>query len=303
VGCCALCRGHSTRCGGWGLASRALSHRTLAVFARAGIRRLIRATRCAARLDRYGSVVVTRWRCWDAGGADLPHREVFESTDGLSPRLIWSRRLLPRLPGPKLDAGTLANAYLARQVRRARPYAPALAMVRHGYDSGRSGIFQTRPRTGPKEHLAVMRANPQGRRIREPEGGSATLVELNCSVRRHAGAAELAAFSRVWQWISRGVAIRRARQRVARGAGGEVGGHVMIAARAGSQRAVRRNWAIPHAGAQRGSGGAPCLAFFVDRLQTAPRVPASVRSGDDLAPLCGSDAHTGFSATRSRQNW
>jgi len=279
------------------VASRAALATELSRLARAGIPAvLIQGNHDALLdLDRYGPVS-------DALTVLTPEAPTFRigevSIHGMgftATHMVES--LLPRYPGPETGRWNIGLMHTSLDGAAGHdPYAPcALAdLVRHGYDYWALGHIHKRAAHRAEGTLAVMPGIPQGRSIRETEGGSATLVEIDLQgVRAREVPLELLRFARVAVDLS-GVADQAGRDTRLRAAlEAEVGGNVMIAARLEATGSPQELGDPRMLEAQAREAAEALSGVFVDRLKLRPAVPASdAEAADDLATLMRSDAAT-----------
>lgn len=112
-----------------------------------------------------------------------------------------TRSFLPRYPAPvpgRINVGVMHCSPDGTSGHD--PYAPCSVseMLNHGYDYWALGHIHKRQEWRGDSALAVMAGIPQGRHIREAEGGSVTLVDIDgLGARAEAIAVELVAFREV----------------------------------------------------------------------------------------------------------
>lgn len=205
--------------------------------------------------------------------------------------------LLPRYPRPEPGRWNVGLMHTSLDGAAGHdPYAPcALAdLVGHGYEYWALGHIHKRAVYESERTLAVMPGIPQGRSIRETEGGSATLVEIDLQgVRARAEPLELLRFARIPVDLS-GVSDQAGRDARLRAALEAVaGGEVMIAARleaAGSPAELGDPMMLE---AQARVAAEAVTGVFVDRVRLRPAArPLGVEAAEDLAALMRADAGT-----------
>ncbi len=279
------------------VASRAALATELSRLARAGIPAvLIQGNHDALLdLDRYGPVsdaltVLT---------ADAPTFRIGEaSIHGLGfTATHMAESLLPRYPRPEPGRWNIGLMHTSLDGAPGHdPYAPsALAdLVGHGYEYWALGHIHKRAVYKAERALVVMPGIPQGRSIRETEGGSVTLVEIDLQgVRARHVPLELLRFARVQVDFS-GVADQAGRDARLRAALEAVaGGEVMIAARleaAGSPAELGDPLMLE---AQAREAAEAVAGVFVDRVRLRPVARAlDAEAAGDLATLMRTDAAT-----------
>lgn len=279
------------------VASRAALATELSRLARSGIpAMLIQGNHDALLdLDRYGPVsealtVLTpdapTFRIGDASihGMGFTAKHMAES-------------LLPRYPQPEPGRWNIGLMHTSLDGAAGHdPYAPcALAdLFGHGYDYWALGHIHKRSVHEAEGTLVVMPGIPQGRSIRETDGGSATLLEIDLQgVRARKIPLELLRFTRVLVDFT-GVADqagRDARLRMALEA--MTGADVMIAARldaAGSHTELGDPRMLE---AQAREAAEAVAGVFVDRVRPRPVTPAlDAEAAEDLGSLMRADAAT-----------
>lgn len=279
------------------VASRAALATELSRLARAGIPTvLIQGNHDALLdLDRYGPVsdaltVLT---------PDVPTFRVGEaSVHGMGfTAKHMAESLLPRYPRPEPGRWNIGLMHTSLDGAPGHdPYAPcSLAdLVGHGFDYWALGHIHKRVVHEAEGTLVVMPGIPQGRSIRETEGGSATLVEIDLQgVRARELPLELLRFARVPVDFA-GVADqggRDARLRAALEAVAE--GDVMIAARLDATGRPAELGDPRMLEAQAREAAEAVAGVFVDRVRLRPAARAlDADAVDDLATLMRADAAT-----------
>ncbi|TYB81720.1 DNA repair exonuclease [Maritimibacter fusiformis] len=279
------------------VASRAALAAELARLARASIPAvLIQGNHDALLdLDRYGPVS-------DALTVLTPDSPTFRvgeaSVHGMGfTAAHMAESLLPRYPRPEPGRWNIGLMHTSLDGAPGHdPYAPCalVDLVGHGFDYWALGHIHKRAVHEAEGKLVVMPGIPQGRSIRETEGGSATLVEVDLAgVRAREVPLELLRFARVPVDFA-GVANqagRDARLRAALEAVAE--GDVMIAARleaAGSPAELGDPRMLE---AQAREAAEAMAGVFVDRVRLRPvgRAP-DAEAAEDMSPLMRADAAT-----------
>ncbi|MBY6200540.1 DNA repair exonuclease [Maritalea mobilis] len=279
------------------VASRAALATELSRLARAGIPAvLIQGNHDALLdLDRYGPVsealtVLTP----DAPTFRLGEAS-FHGIGFTTPHIAES--LLPRYSRPEPGRWNIGLMHTSLDGAAGHDlYAPcALAdLVGHGYDYWALGHIHKRSVHEADGTLVVMPGIPQGRSIRETEGGSATLVEIDLQgVRAREIPLELLRFARVPVDFSGVVdqAGRDARLRAALEA--VAGGDVMIAARLEAAGTPVELGDPQMLEAQAREAAEAVSRLFVDRVRLRPTTrPLDADAAEDLATLMRDDAAT-----------
>lgn len=279
------------------MASRAALATELSRLARAGIPAvLIYGNHDAlVDLDRYGPVsealrVLT---------PDAPTLRVGEaSIHGMGfTATHMAESLLPRYPRPEPGRWNIGLMHTSLDGAAGHdPYAPcALAdLVGHGYEYWALGHIHKRAVHEADGTLVVMPGIPQGRSIRETEGGSATMVEIDLQgVRAREVPLELLRFARVPVDFS-GVADQAGRDaRLRKALDVVAGGEVIIAARleaAGSPAELGDPRMLE---VQAREAAEAVAGVFVDRLRVRPAARGlDAEAAEDLATLMRTDAAT-----------
>lgn len=279
------------------VASRAALATELSRLARSGIPALLIQGNHDALLDldRYGPVS-------DALTVLTPDAPTFRIGDACIHGMGFTAKhmaesLLPRYPQP--DPGRWNIGLMHTSLDGAAghdQYAPcALAdMIGHGYDYWALGHIHKRSVHEAEGTLVVMPGIPQGRSIRETDGGSATLVEIDLQgVRAREIPLELLRFTQLLVDFS-GVADqagRDARLRMALEA--VAGDDVMIAVRldaAGSPAELGDPRMLE---AQAREAAEAVAGVFVDRVRPRPATrELDAEAAEDLASLMCADADT-----------
>ncbi|MCF3593985.1 DNA repair exonuclease [Rhodobacteraceae bacterium LMO-12] len=176
------------------------------------------------------------------------------------------------------------------------PYAPcALSdLMAHGYDYWGLGHIHKRAVYESEGRIAVMPGIPQGRSVREMEGGSATLVDLDLQgVRVRAVPLELLRFVRVPVDFAGVDDQARRDERLRMALAGALAKDVLIAARVGATGTPAELGDPIMLEAQLREAADRVEGAFVEslRLHVAERA-SSEESADDLAALMRADAAT-----------
>ncbi|MCC1492618.1 DNA repair exonuclease [Cognatishimia sp. F0-27] len=279
------------------VASRAALATELARLARAGIPAvLIQGNHDALLdLDRYGPVsealtVLT---------PDAPTVQVGDaSIHGMgftAPHMAES--LLPRYPAPEPGRWNIGMMHTSLDGAVGHdPYAPcALSdLLGHGYDYWALGHIHKRAVHEGEGALVVMPGIPQGRSIRETEGGSATLMEIDLhGVRQREVPLELLRFTRVVVDFS-GVGDQAGRDARLRAALEAVATRsVMIAVRLDAVGSPAELGDPRMLEAQAREAAGALAGVFVNRLKLRPATHAPDSDmAEDLVTLMRADAAT-----------
>lgn len=277
------------------VSSRAALATEIARLARAGIPAvLIQGNHDALLdLDRYGPVsealtVLT---------AEAPTFRIGEaSVHGIGfSAAHMAESLLPRYPQPEPGRWNIGMMHTSLDGAAGHdPYAPcALAdLMAHGYNYWALGHIHKRAAHEEGGVLAVMPGIPQGRSIREIDGGSATLVEIDLDgVRAREVPLEILRFARVPVDFA-GVtdqAGRDARLREALEVAGAT--DVLVAARLEARGSPAELGDPVMLEAQAREAAEAVAGVFVDRLRLRPAAqPAGEEAAEDLATLMREDA-------------
>jgi len=279
------------------VAGRAALATELSRLARAGIPAvLIQGNHDALLdLDRYGPVS-------DALTVLTPAASTFRvgeaSIHGMGfTAKTMAESLLPRYPRPEPGRWNIGLMHTSLDGTAGHDrYAPcALAdLVDHGYEYWALGHIHKRAVHEAEGTLVVMPGIPQGRNIRETEGGSATLVEIDLQgVRAREVPLELLRFMRVPVDFS-GVADQAGRDARLRTALEAVAGDdVMIAARLEAVGSPTELGDPRMMEAQAREAAEAVTGVFVDRVRLRPAARAlDMEAADDLASLMLTDAAT-----------
>jgi len=279
------------------VASRAALATELSRLARAGIPSVLIQGNHDALLDlgRYGPVsdaltVLTPDAPTVRIGEASIHGMGFTATH-------MAESLLPRYPRP--DPGRWNIGLMHTSLDGAAghdPYAPCALpdLIGHGFDYWALGHIHKRTMHEGEGTLVVMPGIPQGRSIREAEGGSATLVEIDLAgVRAREVPLELLRFARVPVDFA-GVADQAGRDARLRAAlEAATVGDVIVAARleaAGSPAELGDPRMLE---AQAREAAQAVAGVFVDRLRLRPAARAlDAEAAEDLASLMRVDAAT-----------
>lgn len=173
------------------------------------------------------------------------------------------------------------------------PYAPCAlsALLGHGYDYWALGHIHKRAEHRGERSLAVMPGIPQGRSVRETDGGSVTLVELDLNgARATALPVELLRFARLPVALAEGVDRRDAMRRALDGA---MTPGVLLAARFDLTGSAAEIGDIRFATAQAQELAAELDGVFIEAVR-AHLIHAARPEGaaGDLAQLMREDAAT-----------
>jgi len=205
--------------------------------------------------------------------------------------------LLPRYPRPEPGRWNIGLMHTSLDGAAGHdPYAPcALSdLVGHGFDYWALGHIHKRAEHKAEGTLVVMPGIPQGRSIRETEGGSATLVEIDLQgARAREVPLELLRFARVPVDFT-GVVDQSGRDARLRAALEAVAGEkVMVAARL-DVSGIHGELGDPRMLEAQAREAAEALAgVFVDRvrLRAAARAP-DAEAAKDLSAMMRADAAT-----------
>lgn len=279
------------------VASRAALATELSRLARGGIPAvLIQGNHDALLdLDRYGpvsdalTVLTPDAPTFRVGEASI-HGMGFTATH-------MAESLLPRYPRP--DPGRWNIGLMHTSLDGAPghdPYAPcALAdLVGHGFDYWALGHIHKRAVHDADGTLVVMPGIPQGRSIRETEGGSATLVEIDLQgVRAREVPLELLRFARMPVGFS-GVMDQAGRDARLRAAlEGLADGEIMIAARLEASGSPAELGDPRMLEAQAREAAESVNGVFVDRVRLRPTARMlDAEAAGDLSELMRTDAVT-----------
>ena len=279
------------------MASRAALAAELARLGRAGIPAvLIQGNHDALLdLDRYGPVsdaltVLT---------PETPSLRIGQATiHGMgfsAPHMTES--LLPRYPAPEAGRWNLGLMHTSLDGAAGHdPYAPcALSdLMGHGFDYWALGHVHKRAEHRGEGRLVVMPGIPQGRSIRETEGGSATLVEIDLDgVRARALPLELLRFARVTVDFTdvADQAGRDARLRATLEAAAQ--GDVAMALRIEASGSAAELGDPGLLEEQAREAAERVTGVFVDRVRLRPAArPQGIEAADDLSDLMRADAAT-----------
>lgn len=244
-------------------------------------------------LDRFGpisdalTVLTPEAPTFRIGGVSI-HGMGFTATN-------MAESLLPRYPLPEPGRWNIGLMHTSLDGAAGHdPYAPcALAdLVGHGYEYWALGHIHKRAVYETESTLVVMPGIPQGRSIRETEGGSATLVEIDLQgVRARPVPVELLRFMRVPVNFSdvTDQAGRDARLRAALEAVAE--DRVMVAARLEAVGSAVELGDPLMLEAQAREAADAVAGVFVDRLRVKPSArELDAEAAEDLAALMRADA-------------
>lgn len=277
------------------VSSRAALATEIARLARAGIPAvLIQGNHDALLdLDRYGPVsealtVLT---------AEAPTVRIGEaSIHGIGfTTAHMAESLLPRYPLPEAGRWNIGLMHTSLDGAAGHdPYAPcALAdLMAHGYNYWALGHIHKRAVYDNGGALAVMPGIPQGRSIREVDGGSATLVEIDLNgVRARALPLEILRFARVPVDFA-GVTDQSGRDARLRDALMTAGStDVLVAARLEARGSPSELGDPVMLEAQAREAAEAVAGVFVDRLRLRPAAQAiGEEVAEDLATLMRADA-------------